>query len=728
MEWLKKPKGRSRVRWCSEPLGLDIETSHNHDPEHPICWMCSCQLYFDGVYTFLRTPMEVVEYLKNLIETYNLGEEKKLLVIIHNASFDLSYLLPYFQKYLPGAEDAQIIADAPHKIKMYSQAGLEFRCTYQLTHKSLATWTGEMGVEHQKKVGLYDYDEVIYQDSKLSENQKEYDKNDVVGLVEAFKVHNDLRGDTTATVPLTQTGYVRRTGRRLCNKDRYYRQHYVINARLYEESYNGIVCSYAGGYTHNNRHYQGRIIRGSIGHRDFRSHYPTQARVNMLPVGRPQVYYDSRWLGYRIRHVKTPTIDDILGLYPEYSTVTRLKLYKAQIKSEAISMPFLQYSKLLNCEEERCLLDNGRVLSFKGKATLYVDNHTLKILKEQYHLSFAIEHVDKYKNGPLAAPLVELIDKFFAGKSDAKDHLKKVEKEYGEMSMEASIARALLAIEKEGVNAIYGMLATNPLRDEYAYSWETGFREVPQTKSVAEQLDDYYGKYSTFLAYQTGCFITALARAELYEYIKVIGYDKVLYCDTDSIFYLKDAATEAAIEALNEKKHAQAEKLNAYIINKKGKKVFYDVFEAEADCIAFKGLHAKCYGLVFEEKGKPVFKATIAGVPERYLVGMDGEKPIYITREEELAGLTREDILKGKKDFDAFKALDSIKVGFKFKECTGTTCRYLDDVPHIEYVDGHRIETAGGAIISKLEEKEIRESWIDEFEKVFTEEELNATI
>ena len=728
MEWLKKPRGRSRVRWCSEPLGLDIETSHNHDPENPICWMVSCQLFFDGVYTFLRTPGELVEYLKKLIEDYNLGEERKILVIIHNASFDLSYILPYIQKYLPGAEDAQIIADAPHKIKMYSQGGLEFRCTYQLTHKSLATWTQEMNVCHQKKIGLYDYEEILYQDSKLSGDQEEYDKNDVLGLVEAFKSHNDLRGDTTATVPLTQTGYVRRAGRRLCSKDRYYRIHYVLNARLYEESYNGIVCSYAGGYTHNNRHFQGRTIRGTIGHRDFRSHYPTQARVDPLPVGRPQVYYDARWLGYRIRKVKTPTIDDILGLYPEYSTVTRLKLFKAQLRSDDISMPFLQYSKLLNCKEERCLLDNGRVLYFKGSAILYVDNHTLKILKEQYKLSFVVEHVDRYKNGTLAPPLVKLIDQFFAGKSDAKDHLKEVEKEYGEMSMEASIARALLAIEKEGVNAIYGMLATNPLRQEFTYAWETGFREVPQVKSVPEQLDDYYSKYSTFLAYQTGCFITALARAELYEYIKVIGYDKVLYCDTDSIFYLKDAVTEAAIETLNKKKHLNAKKAGAFITNKAGKKVFYDVFEAEPDCIGFKGLHAKCYGVVFEEKEKPVFKATIAGVPARYLVGMDGEKPIYITREEELAGLTRSDILKGKRDFDAFKALDNIKVGFKFKECTGTTCRYIDDVPHIEYVNGHRIETAGGAIISKLEEKEIRELWIDEYEKIYTEEEINGEI
>ena len=728
MEWLKKPRGRSRVRWCSEPLGLDIETSHNHDPEHPICWMVSCQLFFDGVYTLIRTPMQLVEYLNELIEKYDLGEERKILAIIHNASFDLSYLLPYIQKYLPGAEGAQIIADAPHKIKMYSQGGLEFRCTYQLTHKSLATWTKEMGVLHQKKNGLYDYEQILYQDSILTDDQKEYDKNDAIGLVESFKAHNDLRGDTTATVPLTQTGYVRRAGRKLCNKDRYYRQKYVLNARLNEESYNGIVCSYAGGYTHNNRHYQGRAIRGLIGHRDFRSHYPSQARCYPLPVGRPQVFYDVRWLSYRIRKVKTPTIDDILDLYPEYSTVTRLKLFKAVLRSDEISMPFLQYSKMLNCEEERCLLDNGRVLYFKGSAILYVDNHTLKILKEQYKMSFVIEHVDKYKNGPLAPPLAELIDKFFAGKSDAKDHLKEVEKEFGEMSMEAAVARALLAIEKEGVNAIYGMLATNPLRQEFIYSWETGFRELPQVKSVPEQLDDYYSKFSTFLAYQTGCFITALARAELYEYIKAIGYDKVLYCDTDSIFYLKDDKTEQAIEELNKKKHTNAQKVGAFITNKAGKKVFYDVFEAEPDCIGFKGLHAKCYGLVFEEKKKTVFKATIAGVPARYLIGMEGEKPIYITREEELAGLTRFDILKGKREFDAFKALDAIKVGFKFKECTGTTCRYIDDVPHVEYVNGHRIETAGGAIISKLEEKEIRESWIDEYEKIYTEEEMNGEI
>ena len=729
IEWLKKPRGRSRVRWCSEPLGLDIETSHNHDPEHPICWMVSAQLYFDGEYTLIRRPMGLIKYLQGLIDKLELNEERKLLIVIHNASFDLSYLLPYIQKYLPGGEESSIIADAPHKVKMYSQGGLEFRCTYQLTHKSLATWTKEMRVEHQKKIGLYDYDKILYQDSKLSADQEEYDANDVIGLVESLKSWNEIRGDTVATMPLTQTGYIRREGRKLCNRDRWYRLTYVEKNRLFEESYNGVVSSYAGGYAHNNRHYRNRLIMALIGHRDFRSHYPTQARCNPLPTGRPEVFFDLRWLGYRVRRLKVPTIQDILDLYPEYSTVTRIRLFKAQLKDESITMPFMQYSKLLNNREKMSLLDNGRVMCYEGEAIIYVDNHTLKILAEQYHMKFVIEHVDKYKNGYLPAPLVQLIDRFFKGKSVKKMELKEIIKKCGEMSTEAVIASALLQIEKEGVNGIYGMLATNPIRTEVSYSWETGYREKPQTKSVEELLDEHYSKRSTFLAYQIGCFITALARAELFEYIKAVGYDKALYCDTDSIFYLKDEETERRIEALNKKKHKNAEKLGAFVTLDNGEHVYYDVFEAEPDLIAFKGLHTKCYGAIFKEKGREVFKATIAGVPARHLIGLDEkQKPIYITREEELGGLKREDILKGKKSFDPFKALDSISEGFKFKECTGTTCRYIDDVPHIEYINGHRIETAGGAIITKLEEKEIREASIDEYETIFTEEELDGEI
>ena len=35
------------------------------------------------------------------------------------------------------------------------------------------------------------------------------------------------------------------------------------------------------------------------------------------------------------------------------------------------------------------------------------------------------------------------------------------------------------------------------------------------------------------------------------------------------------------------------------------------------------------------------------------------------------------------------------------------TCKYIEETPHIETINGHKIETAGGAVIIPLKSKEI---------------------
>ena len=108
---------------------------------------------------------------------------------------------------------------------------------------------------------------------------------------------------------------------------------------------------------------------------------------------------------------------------------------------------------------------------------------------------------------------------------------------------------------------------------------------------------------------------------------KVIGYERCLYCDTDSIFYISDDETEKRIEAFNEERRTTAH----FVELENGKREYYDEFTLEPDCLAFKGLHSKCYGVV-TEKGLEI---TIAGVPARTLIGMNDGQPGYFTREQE---------------------------------------------------------------------------------------------
>jgi hypothetical protein len=178
----------------------------------------------------------------------------------------------------------------------------------------------------------------------------------------------------------------------------------------------------------------------------------------------------------------------------------------------------------------------------------------------------------------------------------------------------------------------------------------------------------------------------------------------VLYCDTDSAFYIKDAKTEKAIERLNEEKHKKAK----FVTLNNGQLSYYDNFKAEQDCKAFRGLHSKCYGVVTEHG----LELTIAGVPAKTLTGLDEDgKPVYLTREQEMQGNIK----------DPVKALDLLTNDYTFHINTGITACYIGAVggidgirkPTILNINGHEISTAGGCVLKRLSEKKVKDTEFD---------------
>lgn len=711
MGWIHKKK--SHIRYWYKPIFLDIETSHNHNQEAPKTWITSICCRFNGHTRLFRNVDKWVEWMKLLIILYSLNVDDRMVVYIHNASYDLSYLIPYIQRDLPGYENKSGIMDGK-KIIVYQQPPFEFRCTYLLTGKSLEMWGKDFDVEHKKKIGMYDYNKIIYPDTLLSDQEQQYIENDVICMEECFSKQLEFTKDNVATIPLTATGYVRRDLRTACNND-YYRNNYFNNSVLTAESYLYCLNSYAGGYTHNNRFKRSTVQVGPIGHRDFRSHYPSQIRCYPLPFGKAEVYYDCTKKYHRKRHGDI-RINQILDLHPRFYTISKILITKCElININECSMPFMQRSKMFQlAENSRLICDNGRLLKMiRGSFVTYLDTYTLQIISEQYNLEYEVIKVYRFKNKMCPDCIAGVIDQYFAGKTNYKMEVKRCAAEYGEGSLPWLNASIHMMLSKNRLNAIYGCMATNPLKDDYMMD----FREDPEEpivhnakyttlEEIEEGLQVYYGKRNSFLPYQVGCAVTSLARFELYQYIKCIGYDKVLYCDTDSIFYFKDPEVESRIEALNKEKHKTA----SFIVSASGEQIYYDVFEAEPDVSHFKGLHSKCYGIV--ENGR--LKITIAGIPARTITGMNGEDPIYLSREAELSGSVT----------DPVKALDNLKTNFEFKTNTGTTALYRWTEPHKEMINGHEIDTAGGCIINKLSTKAIKDV---DIMNIHMEESVNDT-
>lgn len=723
---------------CMVPVYLDIETSNNHaeDPKDLITWVCSIQVEFNGHYYLLRTPEELIEFYKVLYKGLQLMPKdnekfpKKVLTFIHNASYDLSYLIPYFREFLPNYGNNDGLIEGPNKFLTYVQGALEFRCTYRLSNMSLAKWSNEMNVEHKKQIGLYDYDRIIYQDSELSESDELYDKYDILSMKECLEATNAYNHDDLTSMPLTFTGYTRRILRKSCKASKYYRDKYFYKNRLTTDIFYAWEKSYAGGLTHNNRFYADQIIQTgkkyrfmdewvyvpNIGHRDFKSHYPSQMTCYLHPLGVPQLIYDITQLEDSIE------IPEILNYWPKFYTMSIIRFYDAEIKDKEITIPFMQFSKFNERNLTDVRLDNGRVIFARGEWVMYLDNIMLAILDEQYDLEYEVLKVWKIEAMKLPEEILSVVDKLFKAKSDHKNVVNELTEKYGKLDPRTVAEQFDLSQTKISLNSVYGCTCMNPIREQYSLSDSMKF--IPENEHLSydiltEGLEKYYKNHNNFLQYSIGCAVTSLAKLELYEYIKAIGYKNILYVDTDSAFYIKTPEVENRIEALNQLKKSKAH----YVVLENGKKEYYDAFEPEPDCIAFKGLHSKCYGVVTSHG----LELTIAGVPAKTLIGMDeNNKPVYYTRESELSeGIT-----------DPVKALENLTDQYVFNINTGATAIYIgatghgsERKPQMVNVNGHMVSTAGGCVISKLKSKKIKGSDYDlyswEFLNVPTYIEMN---
>lgn len=702
--------------YCLEVICLDIETSNNHaeEPDKLITWISSIQVYFHGEYFLFRYPEELIEWFKKLYKKLRLYPtekfNKKIICYIHNASYDLSYLLPYLYQLPDCNNTKEGIIEGPNKILSFIRGSIEFRCSYRLSGKSLEKWSKDLNVEHKKQVGLYDYDKVIYPDDELTEEEKIYDRFDVLSMSECISKQMEIHSDSTVSIPYTSTGYIRRTLRKSCRNDKYYRKKYFKDNQLNADIYSYCLKSYAGGMTHNNRFYKNLLIKvgntynyngkkitvNKIKHRDFKSHYPTQMVCRLFGLGRPQLIYNSIKMPFNL------TIEQILNWYPKFTSFSVIRIYEAKLKDFNISMPFMQYSKCTESHFEFKMLDNGRILKAKGVWIMYLDNLTLSILNEQYNLDYEVLEVYRMKNEPLPKCITDVVDYYFKGKTDKKAVVHELEKLYGKTDSRTFEAGIDLLILKAGLNGIYGCTAMNPLQTRTSVNEEMEYKTVcafTTKEEIIEGLENYYNGKNNFLSFVIGCLVTAYARFELYEFIKAVGYEKVLYADTDSLFYIADEETEKAIEKLNAEKRKTAH----FVTLDNGEKEYYDEFSEEPECLAFKGLHSKCYGVV-TDKGLEV---TIAGVPARTLIKIDEEgKPVYFTREEELAGDEK----------DPYKALDKLEHGFEFKVNAGVSALYVGATgyrtprtPTVLYIDGHEIHTAGGCVIRKLKSKKVKD-------------------
>lgn len=555
------------------PMTFDIETSKipTDNEGHYQAFMYIWQVCIEGNVVFGRHWEELQEFMEKVVNAYKLSEEERVVVYVHNLSFEFQFIQDYFKF-------TDVFATASRSILTAKTAHLEFRCSYKLSNMSLAKFIENThNTLHYKGIDDLDYATVRTPDTPLNEIELGYCFNDVKGLYEC--VMELLKEDNIATIPLTSTGYVRRDCRKAMNKNKNNRKMF-LRSRLTLLQYKLLRECFRGGNTAGDRYLTNLILK-KVGSYDLSSSYPFQMIAREYPLG--------KW-NYGV----IPDIKTLEEYNMKYCTIARYTFKNIRLKDEK-PIPYIPQSKCLSLGDDREIY-NGRILH-ADILTISMTNIDFDIVREEYvYDEIAVEEFHYSRKGLLPKELRDTIMYYF----EKKSKLKGDEEHYYEYMK-----------SKNKLNSIYGMTVTNILNTEIEYHDGEYTEKKMSEEEMQEALDKYYKNHRSFLNYSWGVFVTAYARRELEDGLNIAGLDTI-YCDTDSVKYIGNHDRE--FEEYNERLNKECEEKgirNYAEVN--GKRYYMGNFDKEPGYDEFITLGAKKYAFI--QNGK--LGITVSGLSKK---------------------------------------------------------------------------------------------------------------
>lgn len=608
---------------CSDFATLDTETTSIarctewNNTETDIGFIYLVQMYISGIPIIFRDVYSFKYALEKTIVPLLNSENLTLVIYVHNLSFEFQFLksvLPIFDVF---ALKNRRIA----KATAYDGA-LEFRCSYLLSNMSLEKFTENYNdARYRKDKELIDYEINRYPWTELSNDVLYYSLMDVITLYKAIESIMNREGDTLRTIPMTNTGYVRRACRNACigeyqnTRKKSVRiemnQRYGSYKRLFQkcelslDQYNICVKAFRGGNTHASRFYADCVLE-NVGSYDFASSYPAVVICSdQFPMGKLEECTDD-----------VQTIENLLAFSERFFIIVEVVFESLELKDPYnCAVPYIpiakverigenEYDFISNVSRETLdiINDNGRIIRINKPIRFTFLGVELPIILRQYtgvmHVTKCYYTVKGYLPDELRKTCFEWYDK-----KTALKHVAGMEYEYMK--------------SKNRVNSVYGMMVEQIIKEiiEYNDSDKLLHSRQPTEDEAAEQLKNYYTPMQRrFLAYQWGITVTAVARVRLQEMIDICGNDFV-YCDTDSCKMLNPQKYLKAFDEYNKKWIEYADKCGCeyYAFTKDGEKQILGVADYEGKYDRFKTLGAKKYAV--EKNGE--LEITIAGVPKK---------------------------------------------------------------------------------------------------------------
>jgi len=555
---LKRPFKLKKKIYLPLFCGFDIETTKSGELSFMYIWQMSIKRA-DSEPLIIRGRTwaafeNVVEFINKTIER----QRKNIIVFIANIGYEFQFMRKHF-------EISNFFAIKSRKPAMFNIGRIEFRDALLISGRSLAHLAKNY-TKTQKLTGDLDYTILRNSQTPLTEQELAYCDNDVIILSEYAEYLYNEYILKQGYLPLTKTGILRNEVKGGISK--MWKQKIINDFLPDKDTYNYFFrYLFRGGFVHANIKYVGNVVE-NVGGADFTSSYPFVMLSENFPMSKPVKCSPENVLSNikRGRHC---------CFIVKFDNIHQTTNHSVESESKAINVI-------------APIFDNGRLMCAKS-LTVFLTEVDYKI----YQMFYTWDNMEILKawvfdSAPLPDYLIEPLKFYYQQKQELKRAGKQNTVEY--------------AIAKEMVNSAYGMTVTRLNFTEYGYNNDE-WTEDENAKSYQQMRNEQ------FLNCMWGIYVTAYARYNLLKCVHKIA-DKVIYCDTDSIYYVKSPECFKMVKEYNNSVDRIFPTEKGGYLDGIGK------FDDLGEIAKFKTLGAKRY-IKTMKNGE--FEQTIAGLPKGIL-------------------------------------------------------------------------------------------------------------
>lgn len=545
-----------------------------------VAWSMAFRAFNRNLVTLYgHKPSEFIECLIKLRENL---PGKDIFIYFHNLSYDW----PFLRKWLIKAFEKpikQLNTKSLYPLFITFENGITLKDSLSLAQCKLEKWAEDLGVEHKKAVGAWQYEKHRDQNGyTFTPDELLYIECDVLAGVECIDAFMKTLGKNISSIPYTATGIVRGEARTAGG----YKAH-VDYVKQAPEEYSEQLRDeevFHGGYTHGNRHILGEIYPAKC--KDICSSYPYAVMTMQAPSTQ---FFDID---------EEVDSDFILNKNPNYAFIFRVMVFDLDLIDLRYPMPCLSLSK---CRETvNAICDNGRVLraDFVEFLTNEIDYRLFLSMYRSTSGKIYIKDMKAARKDYLPKWYTNFIYERFIQKTKLK-----------------GVDKVRYQIEKGMLNAgAYGMAAQKPLKAIIEEDYETGEYNVKEDMDFEEEYKKHVKNPRSFLPYVWGIWCTSTAQARLFELADCIADDGIwLYSDTDSVY--ATAFDEEKLKAYNQRAIDKMKERGYDPVLWNGKEYNLGVAEDDGTYTEFRTWHSKCYAKRDKETGE--LKITVAGVPKK---------------------------------------------------------------------------------------------------------------